>query len=100
LWIETTDSQWQKEVFAMFDPRDLKHDIWMLGDSGESLIFCKKSFLPSPLLYAATRRRYIAGNPVPCSAIHPPVAPRFCRVDKSQLMFYGYIKLQKNNDHR
>ena len=39
LWIETTDSQWQKEVFAMFDPRDLKHDIWMLGDSGESLIF-------------------------------------------------------------
>lgn len=38
LWIETTDANGKKETFSMFDPRDLKHDIWSNGGTGENVI--------------------------------------------------------------
>lgn len=38
LWIETENSEGKKETFSMFDPKDLKHDIWMLNNSGENII--------------------------------------------------------------
>ena len=38
LWIETTDANGKKETFSMFDPKDLKHDIWLKGDAGENVI--------------------------------------------------------------
>jgi hypothetical protein len=38
LWIETTDANGNKETFSMFDPRDLKHDIWLKGDAGDNVV--------------------------------------------------------------
>ena len=38
LWIETTDANGNKDTFSMFDPRDLKHDIWSKGDSGYNVV--------------------------------------------------------------
>ena len=38
LWIETTDANGNKETFSMFDPRDLKHDIWVSGKSGDDVV--------------------------------------------------------------
>ena len=38
LWIETTDANGKKETFSMFDPRDLKHDIWLSGKTGDNVV--------------------------------------------------------------
>ena len=38
LWIETTDANGKKETFSMFDPRDLKHDIWLSGTPGDNVV--------------------------------------------------------------
>ena len=38
LWIETTDANGNKETFSMFDPRDLKHDIWLSGNAGDNVV--------------------------------------------------------------
>ena len=38
LWIETTDANGNKETYSMFDPKDLKHDIWLKGDAGDNVI--------------------------------------------------------------
>ena len=38
LWIETTAANGKKETFSMFDPRDLKHDIWLSGPSGDNVV--------------------------------------------------------------
>ena len=38
LWIETTDANGKKETFSMFDPRDLKHDIWLSGTPGDNAV--------------------------------------------------------------
>jgi hypothetical protein len=38
LWIETTNENGQKQTFSMFNPKDLKHDIWATDKSGENIV--------------------------------------------------------------
>ena len=39
LWVETTSASGKKETFTMYSPTSQDNDIWMLGQSGESIIF-------------------------------------------------------------
>ncbi|MBE6366559.1 MAG: hypothetical protein E7052_01450 [Lentisphaerae bacterium] len=39
LWVETTSGNGKKETFTMYSPTTQDSDIWMLGTSGESIIF-------------------------------------------------------------
>ena len=38
LWIETTDANGKKETFSMFNPRDLRHDIWLSADTADNVV--------------------------------------------------------------
>jgi hypothetical protein len=38
LWIETTNAKGEKETYSMFDPKDLKHDIWLKSNAGDNII--------------------------------------------------------------
>ena len=38
LWIETTDANGKKETYSMFDPKDLKHDIWLQSNAGDNIV--------------------------------------------------------------
>ncbi len=39
LWVETTDAKGNKETFTMYSPTSQDSDIWMLGESGERIVF-------------------------------------------------------------
>lgn len=39
LWVETTAANGKKETFTMYSPTTQDSDVWMLGKSGESIIF-------------------------------------------------------------
>lgn len=39
LWVETTAANGKKETFTMYSPTTQDSDIWMLGKSGERIIF-------------------------------------------------------------
>ncbi|MBE6404998.1 MAG: hypothetical protein E7040_03155 [Lentisphaerae bacterium] len=39
LWVETTSANGKKETFTMYSPTTQDSDIWMLGKSGESIVF-------------------------------------------------------------
>ena len=39
LWMETTSASGKKETFTMYSPTTQDSDIWMLGKSGESIVF-------------------------------------------------------------
>ena len=39
LWVETTAANGQKETFTMYSPTTQDSDIWMLGKSGDSIVF-------------------------------------------------------------
>ena len=39
LWVETTAANGKKETFTMYSPTTQDSDIWMLGKTGESIVF-------------------------------------------------------------
>lgn len=39
LWVETTSANGKKETFTMYSPSTQDSDIWMLSNSGESIVF-------------------------------------------------------------
>ena len=39
LWVETTSADGKKETFTMYSPNSEDNDIWMLGKSGQSIVF-------------------------------------------------------------
>ena len=39
LWVETTAADGKKETFTMYSPTTQDSDIWMLGKTGESIVF-------------------------------------------------------------
>lgn len=39
LWVETTSANGKKETFTMYSPTSQDNDIWMLGKSGDSIVF-------------------------------------------------------------
>lgn len=39
LWVETTSENGKKETFTMYSPTTQDSDIWMLGKSGDSIVF-------------------------------------------------------------
>ena len=39
LWVETTSANGKKETFTMYSPTTQDSDIWMLSESGDSIIF-------------------------------------------------------------
>ena len=39
LWVETTSADGKKETFTMYSPTTQDSDIWMLSETGDSIIF-------------------------------------------------------------
>lgn len=39
LWVETTSADGKKETFTMYSPSSKDNDIWLLGKSGQSIVF-------------------------------------------------------------
>lgn len=75
LWIETTNANGQKQTFSMFDPRDLKHDIWATDKSGENIILnwgdfvnlvgSQKTINPEGFEFSISTNAPPSGQPLP-----------------------------------
>lgn len=77
LWVETTNANGQKETFTMYSPTTQDSDIWMLGKSGESIIFnwgdfgvdygkkSQNAINPEGFEFAISTKAPTSGQPLP-----------------------------------
>ncbi len=77
LWVETTSASGKKETFTMYSPSTQDSDIWMLGKSGESIIFnwgdfgvdygskSQNAINPSGFEFAISTNAPPSGQPLP-----------------------------------
>ena len=77
LWVETTSANGKKETFTMYSPTTQDSDIWMLSESGDSIIFnwgdfgvdygnkSQNAINPAGFQFAITTNAPPSGQPLP-----------------------------------
>ncbi|MBR7144058.1 MAG: hypothetical protein IKD10_03870 [Lentisphaeria bacterium] len=77
LWVETTSANGNKETFTMYSPTTQDSDIWMLSQSGESIIFnwgdfgvdygkkSQRAINPAGFQFAVSTNAPTSGQPLP-----------------------------------
>ena len=77
LWVETTSADGKKETFTMYSPTTQDSDIWMLSESGDSIIFnwgdfgvdygnkSQNAINPAGFQFAITTNAPPSGQPLP-----------------------------------
>ena len=77
LWVETTSANGKKETFTMYSPTSQDSDIWMLGQSGDSIIFnwgdfgvdygkkSQNAINPAGFQFAISTNAPTSGQPLP-----------------------------------
>ena len=77
LWVETTSANGKKETFTMYSPTSQDSDIWMLSQSGDSIIFnwgdfgvdygkkSQNAINPAGFQFAISTNAPTSGQPLP-----------------------------------
>ena len=77
LWVETTSADGKKETFTMYSPTTQDSDIWMLSESGDSIIFnwgdfgvdygqkSQNAINPAGFQFAISTKAPPSGQPLP-----------------------------------
>ena len=77
LWVETTSADGKKETFTMYSPTTQDSDIWMLSESGDSIIFnwgdfgvdygkkSQNAINPAGFQFAISTKAPTSGQPLP-----------------------------------